>query len=587
VIEQVINAAGVLGDFNTAGVLAAVDVHAARVMGRVCGEDDPRVLLAAALAVRAPRFGHVCVDLATVHDTVTVDEDAEVDLEELPWPDPASWLEAVAASALLGPDRPLYLEGARLYLERYWTAERQVGSFLLARAAEPAIDLNEVVLARALDEQFGSAPDLQRAGAEMAVRRRLAVLAGGPGTGKTYTIRRILDVLNAQADAAGVARPRVALAAPTGKAAARLTESLGGDQEASTIHRLLRTHPGNRTRFRHDSRSPLPHDVVVVDETSMVSLTLMAKLLDAVAPQTRVILVGDPDQLVSVEAGAVLGDVVGPANEQRDATGPLAGTITVLERVRRFSETSGIAELARAVQRGRADDTLDILASDRPDVHWIELDARDEVAVAASLDPVRAAVRDAGRTIHAAATAGAGEEALAAVESLRVLCAHRRGAYGLASWLPRIERWLAADVAGFNPAEPWYLGRPVIVTQNDYQLGVYNGDVGVTVADDERRVVVFPRAGGGVRPLSPSRLEAVETVHAMTIHKSQGSQFRTAVVVLPDETSPILTRELLYTAVTRAEEAVTIVGTAAAVRAAVQRRVRRASGLAERLWPAT
>ena len=583
-IEQVITADGALRSFNDAGVLAPIDVHAARAMGRICGEDDAQVVLAAALAVRAPRFGHVCVDLRHVQSTVTVDDDVAIAVAELPWPaDVSAWIAALRDSALVGPDRPLRLDGERLYLERYWLAEQQVLAWLQAAAAD-TVDAHEETLAADLDRLFSPDPaDLQRRAAETAARRRLAVIAGGPGTGKTYTISRLIELLESQADALGRPRPKIALAAPTGKAAARVTESIGGGHEATTIHRLLRRHPGNATRFRHDASNPLPHDVVILDETSMVSLTLMAKLLAAVRDEARVVLVGDPDQLVSVEAGAVLGDIVGPV--RTDATaGPLRDSIVVLARERRYGETSGIAELAHAIKSGKPDAVLETLGSGRDDLDWVPLDVADDSATDARLRIVREAVVAGGRAMFDAACSGDGAAALAALNGLRVLCAHRRGPYGVATWIPHIERWLAASLEQFAAAEQWYLGRPVIVTQNDYQLGVSNGDVGVTIAKDDRRVVAFA-AGDSVRTLSPSRLDAVDTVHAMTIHKSQGSQFDHAIVVLPEATSPILTRELLYTAATRAQSRLTLVGTEAAVRAAVARQVHRTSGLRDRLWP--
>jgi exodeoxyribonuclease V alpha subunit len=583
-IEQVITADGALRSFNDAGVLAPIDVHAARTMARICGEDDPQVLLAAALAVRAPRFGHVCVDLRHVQSTVTVDDDVAVAVADLPWPsDVGEWVAALAASPLVGTDCPLRLDGERLYLERYWLAEQQVLAWLQGAAAN-TVDVDEAALAADLDRLFSTdTADLQRRAAETAVRRRLAVIAGGPGTGKTYTISRIIELLEAQAAALGHARPKIALAAPTGKAAARVTESIGGGHEATTIHRLLRRHPGNATRFRHDGSNPLPHDVVILDETSMVSLTLMAKLLDAVRPGARVVLVGDPDQLVSVEAGAVLGDIVGPG-PTGSITGVLRDSIVTLERERRYGEASGIAELAHAIKSGEPAAVLDTLRSGRDDLDWLEVDVADDSTTDVRLLRVREAIVAGGRAMFDAACSGDGAAALAALNGLRVLCAHRRGPYGVATWIPRIERWLAASLEQFAAAEQWYLGRPVIVTQNDYQLGVSNGDVGVTIAKDDRRVVAFA-TGDTVRTVSPSRLDAVDTVHAMTIHKSQGSQFDHAVVVLPEAASPILTRELLYTAATRAQSRLTLVGTEAAVSAAVARRVHRTSGLRERLWP--
>jgi exodeoxyribonuclease V alpha subunit len=406
----------------------------------------------------------------------------------------------------------------------------------------------------------------QRAAAESAVRRRFAVVAGGPGTGKTTTVARIVALLAVQTEEP----PLVALAAPTGKAAARLEEAVHAearqldvapeiaagllDLRASTLHRLLGWRPGSHSRFRHHRGNRLPHDVVIVDETSMVSLSLMARLVEAVRPEARLILVGDPGQLASIEAGAVLGDIVRPGEPG----------IVVLERVHRFGE--GIAQLADAVRHGDPDAVIAVLERAPEGVSWLGVD----VAVTADLAPVRRRAVNAARAIEA-------------LGSFRVLCGHRRGAYGVSSWVARIESWLAEAVEGFALRGRWYPGRPLLVTENDYGLGLYNGDTGVIVSTQEGVAAAFKRRGE-LLMLPPTRLAAIDTVFAMTIHKSQGSQYETAAVLLPDPSSRVLTRELLYTAVTRARRVLVLAGTEAAVRAAVERPIARASGLGARLW---
>ena len=581
--ETVALAPELLEDFNAAGVLNAADVHVAKTLGRVGGEGDTTVLLAAALCVRGLRLGHTCIDLRSVADVVTPADGATVPLDQLEWPAADEWRAALAASALVGSDLPLRLDGWRVYLDRYWRAEQVLVEVLRSRANATVDGVDEAVLEAGLSTMDDPQ---QRRAAETAVRRRLAVIAGGPGTGKTTTLRKIVDLLVAQAEALGLDRPRVALVAPTGKAAQRVTESLGDDEfRAVTIHKLLRRRPDNSTRFRHDRHNPLPHDVVVVDETSMVSLDLMAKLLDAIRPDARVVLVGDPDQLVSVEAGAVLGDIVGPAAREAQTEGPLAESIVVLQRARRYAEDSAIAALAHAIRTGADSEVIAVLRGGSEDVRWIDADVAVDAADDGVLAPVRGVVAAAGHILIDAAQDARAADALAALHQVRVLCAHRHGPYGVSTWVPRLERWLASEVPGFTPVDPWYVGRPVLVTQNDYQLGVFNGDVGVTLLHEDRRVVAFAQSNADPKLISPHRLEAVETVHAMTIHKSQGSQLAHPIVVLPDESSRILTRELFYTAATRAETALTVVGTEAAVRAAVQRRVQRVSGLGERLWP--
>ena len=608
--------------FNDAGVLAAADVHVALRLAAISGDDgDPTLALATALAVRGPRMGHVYVDLETIAEQATVDVEEPVDLAALPWPGPAAWARALAPGAIVAvgeqddAPRPLRLVGTRLYLDRYWREERQVAADLLALAEAAPPDVLADVLADGLRRLFaGDADDRQRLAAATAVLRRLTVVAGGPGTGKTTTVARILALLADQAASAGLPSPLVALAAPTGKAAARLEEAVHAEASAldvdaatraqlralhgSTLHRLLGWKPGSHSRFRHDRSNRLPHDVVVVDETSMVSLSLMARLVEAVRPQARLVLVGDPGQLTSIEAGAVLGDIVGPAGgglrmrePARRALEAAVGRevvasasraaigdgIVSLDRAHRFGE--GIATLARAIRSGDADAALATLRARPEELEWIAVDVADEPG---ALDAVRARAVRAGRATCAAATRGDVAGALEAIGSFRVLCAHRRGEHGAQTWRARVESWLAAAIDGFAGQGEWYVGRPLLVTENDYGLRLYNGDTGVVVAaPDGRPAAAFERHDA---LLSPTRLEAVETVYAMTIHKAQGSQFDTAAVLLPPASSAILTRELLYTAVTRARTRLILAGSEDAVRAAVGRPVARASGLRARLW---
>lgn len=585
-----------LAAFNRAGVLIAADVHVAMRLGGVLGEADELVLLAAALAVRGPRVGHVCIDLTGVRRTVAVDRDAGPDVQELPWPDTAAWVDRVARSAMVAvgedapTDRPFRLNGSRLYLDRYWRDERRVAAQFLARCGRgPSTDSG--VIESALARLFADPSDAARSAARCVASSRLAVITGGPGTGKTTAVTKIVALLCEQARAAGRPWPLIALGAPTGKAADRLQASIReqapdldtvgdirahvGGLETSTLHRLLGSHPRTRTRFVHDREHPLPHDVVVVDEASMISLSLMARLFDALRPDARLVLVGDPGQLASVEAGTVLGDVIGTAGLV--TAGPLADNVVVLERVHRFGDD--IARLAHAIRDGRSDDAVAALRSQSTAIGWIEPDqAPDGLAV------VRERAVAAGEQTVLAARRGDARTALASLSGFRVLCAHRRGTYGVSEWTVLLERWLAERISGFRAGAPWYVGRPVMVTANDYALGLFNGDTGVVVAgEDGRPEVAFARGGSVVR-VSPVRLVDTDTVQAMTIHKSQGSQFDTVVVVVPDQSSPLLTRELLYTGVTRARAQVIVVGSEGAIRAAVDRPIARASGLRERLW---
>ena len=625
-------ARGLLADFNRSGVLAPADVHVAIRLSRLGEETDERVVLAAALAVRGPRFGHVRTSVRTVRSTVVADVEDRSSVEALPWPDEDEWLAALSDSRLVAvgederSDRPLRLVDESLYLDRYWRDERFVADDLLQRCAGAPSLADEQVLKDGLTRLFpdGSADEQSWASA-IAVLRQLAVIAGGPGTGKTTTIARVMALLHEQADAAGVTPPLIALTAPTGKAAARMEEAVRQSAsrldasedvrerlqacEGLTIHRLLRKRPDSSSRFRHDRTNRLPHDVVIVDETSMVSLSLMARLLEAIRNDAKVILVGDPEQLASVEAGAVLGDIVGPAIEgittsaltadalerltgsrpahlaaDRHSGGIADGTMMLSSN---FRFAGPLAELASAVRKGDGNAAIDVLSKGHEELRWIDEGVDRIVTGAAPGDPL-AQLREltvaAGSALYRASTDGDGPGALDAVASFRLLCAHRSGPGGVEVWTNLMESWLAAEVEDFDPQPEWYPGRPVMITANDYSLRLFNGDTGATIIRPEGDLgVVFPR-GGSVISVSPARLSDTETVFATTVHKSQGSEFERAALVLPPPESPLLSRELLYTAVTRAKRSLLIVGTEDSLRAAVSRPIARASGLTRRLW---
>jgi exodeoxyribonuclease V alpha subunit len=580
------------------------------------------VAVCAALASRAVQQGHVCVDLLQLADSPPLDHDDEP-MRDLAWPAPESLIRALQQSRLADPENPLaplWLEGERrLYLRRYAGYEAALAAELLRRA-QLLEDIDGPALALGLRRLFptGSA-DAQRLAACVAVMRRLTVICGGPGTGKTTTVVKTLCLLQEQQQLRNARPLQIALLAPTGKAAQRLAETLalglsGLDVpqaikdslplRASTIHRALgiRSQPGSLPR--HHRENPLSADVVLVDEVSMVDLALLYRLVDAVRPEARLILQGDKDQLVSVEAGAILGDLY-PEREQpgysRDFAAQLTSLVSLplepshdepglhdclinLSRSYRYGESSGIGQLARAINAGDTPRALGVLkasaSASAVECRLIEPLGRD---IAEGRLPRALAERTvAGYTRFIRAREP--EEKLALLSEYRVLCSHRRGPHGVQALNRAIEGWLA-DAGLIRYGGDFYEHRPIIITQNDYTLDLMNGDVGIVLRTQENLLRVCFPGGEGLRFLLPSRLPPHETVFATTVHKSQGSEFDAVSIVLPNVPSKLLVRELLYTAVTRAKKRVDIFGRAELVASAIARPIERASGLRQRLWP--
>ena len=612
----------------SAGILSPLDEHFARAMARIGGDPREEVVLAAAMASHQVGHGHVCLDLAQLTAMRALYNEAGEPVAEHPWPPLEQWRDALRSSPLVSDGcavTPFVLDDAgRLYLRRYWEHEVRLATALRERAAQAEAALDGSWLRPTLDRLFpvaavrqAAGPDWQRLAALLTLQRRLCVISGGPGTGKTFTVVKILALLIEHAIHEGARLPRVTLVAPTGKAAARLSESIRRakstvacsaavldaiPEDTATIHRCLGSIGGSSTEFRYHARNPLVTDVVLVDEASMVDVALMSRLVAAVPPRARLVLLGDQDQLASVEAGAVLGDICnagGPrsysqalvervaqlAGERlpRSAATPRAtgiwDCIVQLIHSYRYDAQSGIGALARAINSGDAGTAMAILESDDyADVTRVQAQGRDGLS-----EPLRAAALSGfGPSLRAEEPLGR----LRALEKFRVLCAHRRGRTGVERINGQIEAALA-DAGLIRPDGSMYVGRPVLVTRNDYQLDLFNGDVGIIVEDPERaggKLAWFLSPRGTVRTLSPSRLPPHETVFAMSVHKSQGSEFDAVAVVLPDRMSPVLCREVLYTAVTRARCSVTVHATRDVIAQAVAHRLERASGLRDRLW---
>ena len=599
---------------------------------------DIAVEWAAKLACHALGEGHVCLDLRTWAGS-------EVG-PGLRLPSVLAWKQALFTSAVVGQPgdfKPMIVEGDRLYLARYWQYENNLAENLLAKAVAICAECDLERLKADLDRLFahnaGQCPDWQKTAAAIAVLRRLCVISGGPGTGKTSTVVRILAALQSQANG-GL---RIALAAPTGKAAARMQDSIRAQkykldlpeaivgsipETASTLHRLLGSKPDSQY-FRHNRDNPLPVDVVVIDESSMIDLALLCKLLEALPAKARLIMLGDKDQLAAVEAGAVFGDLcagqgftgpflsllqktVGAKSEtSEDASLPpllnaveltppprggkgeakgalgagraksevsaLGDCIVLLKHSHRFGTHSGIGELARRVNE--AEDSLPVrqilLEGGFTDIAW-----RSQFDEADLLEKMEIGYRHYFDLVGSGA---GGVEVLSAFNRFRVLAAHHEGPASASSANRLYESFIRQRLRVPN-YERWYPGRPIIVTRNDYGLKVFNGDVGVCLWAESELRVCFEDGEGGLRSIAPARLPEHEPVYAMTVHKSQGSEFDEALLLLPETASPVLNRALVYTGITRAKSRAEIWGGQDILAAAVRNAPERSSGLRERLW---
>jgi exodeoxyribonuclease V alpha subunit len=606
-------------------LLSAIDLHFARFISEFATEGDADLFLAAGLVSHSVGQGDICLDLATVAGNSLTD--SRHNRPAVVCPPLKDWLTALKASPAVGKPGdicPLILDTRhRLYLYRYWEYEQTIVHSIKSRIAEPIAELNLQHLKKILDRLFpkirSPEVDWQKIAAAVACLKHFCVITGGPGTGKTFTVTRVLAVL---LELLSTQRLRIYMAAPTGKAATRLQESLqkARDQivcdesvkrslptEVFTIHRMLKPIKAS-PYFRHHSENPLMADVVVVDEASMVDLALMAKLLDAVPQKARLIFVGDKDQLASVEAGSVLGDICdrdvmhGFSNRFkdtiRDVTGQdidvsvqtaegdsnLPDALVVLQKSYRFSSESGIGALSRAVNHGDADAALNILAdTSQKSIAWQPLKA-----VANLRESLSAQIIHAYQPYLSARDPA---EALARLEHFKILCAVNIGPLGvqavnrLAQQILSRHNLIRPDPISDNP---WYAGRPVLITRNHYPLGLFNGDIGITLAANSSKqgdlVVYFRARGGRVRRFLPQHLPEHETVYAMTVHKSQGSEFDEVLLILPSKDIPVLTRELVYTALTRARRKLTIWSAPDILRGALTRKIQRVSGLRDGLW---
>ena len=519
------------------------------------------VWLSFALALNASEGGHTCIDLNEI------DRWYPDDLESgaLTWPPSSEWLQAVSEHVDLvatpstvtnHPRRPFVLDGSRLYVLRSFEEERSIADWINSAAGS-----------------------------------RLKVLLGGPGSGKTTAVAKQLVARFADANDRDLL---VAMAAPTGKAADRMRQAIEArllsakaspeviarvqESPSITIHRLLGYSPVRRTgRFQYNHENPLPYDLVIIDEASMLSLSLMHRLIDALHPTAELFLVGDPEQLASVDAGTVLADISLAA--KKEGTDLYRCTERLTSQYR-YAVGSPIEQVVKAVQSGDADQVIDLLRSHRNSegvVSWIDPSSKAQEDLDAFENVGLEVKRHALKVVELAGSSQY-EKALETLGQLQLLCASRVGQLGIAGWNRTVNKWI-----GTATRKQWFVGRPVLITKNDHGNNLYNGDVGVVCSDKNGEVRVVFDGLVAPREFPTVRLPEVETVHALTIHKSQGSEYQHAIVVLPTGRSRLLTRELLYTGVSRAREQLTIVASESALRTAVNTVVIRASGLADRL----
>lgn len=603
--------------------LTSMDLHFAVLMQNLaCG--DVSLFLAAALASSQTRFGHVCLDLNSVAGAPLGEGTGKT------FPEREEWIQALRNSPVVGRPgeyKPLVLDdSSRLFLYRYWDYQDRLGRFILDRVGRRTTltpDRTDELRNR-LDRLFpvedGEKIHDQKRAACVSLLHDFSVISGGPGTGKTTTVARLLVLLIETHHMSGTPSPlRIRLAAPTGKAAARLKESMAEafgrmdlsdavkkelPEEVTTIHRLLGS-VRHSPYFRYNESRKLPADIVIVDEASMVDLALMSKLGAALKETARLILLGDQDQLASVEAGAVLGDICNtgyrvscereldelisdltgiPAPSPRNTGGhpsPMANGISVLRWSFRFDDSSGIGALSRAVNQGDPAAVADVLESGTAD-DVVFCGVPDPESLSEDIEElvVRGYEAYLGRDFSG--------ETFALFDRFRILCAVRKGPCGVETLNRAVEQILARH-GWIDPSKEWYVGRPVMITRNDYSLGLFNGDVGVVIRDtlSGSLVVAFPDGRTGVRTVRPDKLPGHETVFAMTVHKSQGSEFDSVLLILPREEKPVLTRELVYTGITRARKSLALMAGQAELAYAVKRRTQRQSGLRDLLWKNT
>ena len=607
--------------------LSDIDVHFAKFVTSFDKSDNPDIFLAAAFVSRATGDGDGYLDLNSIaRKPILLDINGE---DRFKIPKLSEWLKTLSQSQVVGrPGEfcPMILdEKNRLYLYRYWDYENRLSSTIKSRIKEDIQGIDRSILKDSLIRLFPNNGidefNWHKVAGVIAAFKKFCVITGGPGTGKTFTTAKILALL---LELSRKDKLSILIAAPTGKAAARIGESIKAAKktlncsddiidaipsETYTIHRMLKTIPGS-PYFYHNAENPLTADIVVVDEVSMVDLALMSKLLSAVKNDARIILIGDRDQLASVEAGFVMSDICDrdnvqlfseyfykqfekltrckmevPSKKLKDNPG-LYDCMVVLKKSYRFTDTSGIGECSRAVNNGKFDETFSTFKSNPDQIDWKKISGPNDLSMALSKEVINGYsdylnCHDPHRVLEL-------------FNRFRILCAVKFGALGVIEINRLTEEILNRN--GFIELDnlstyPWYRGRPVLITRNDYNLELFNGDIGITMPEPDSKskdlYVYFSGVAGKPRRFFPHRLPEHETAYAMTVHKSQGSEFEMVLLILPNQDYPVLTRELLYTGITRAKNHISIWGREEIIKSTILRKINRNSGLKDALWEET
>jgi len=603
-------------------VLSSLDVHLARFLSGLSNASDEDILLSIALVSSTNTRGDVCLDLCAVAGRLILEKRGTKE-DEIKCPELGVWRQKLESSPIVGIPgmfRPLILDQKnRLYFYRYWEYEHTLCRTIQERIdgdKDPAIPAGFFEKLNRLFPQTAEKPSRsQKLAVVIPALKRFSVISGGPGTGKTTLVAKIIALL---IDLHSEKKLNIFLSAPTGKAAAGLRDSIRRaketlscndiiksliPEETYTIHRLLGPIPRS-PYFRYNATNKLPADVLVVDEASMVDLALMAKLMQAIPNHTRVILIGDKDQLASVESGSVLGDICNHGRKPgysetffagimamggeslfdhmpiRQKPAGIGDHIVILEKSYRFSSNQGIGGVSRAVNNGQCDAVMEILRDPtNSQVVWKETESGGDLVEQLSqqvLPGYKAYLR-----------ANSPEEALSLFGRLQVICAIRKGPYGVEA-LNRIVEQILHHEGLIRPQSQWYAGRPILINRNHYDLGLFNGDLGILMTDpetDEKELFAFfASRTGEFRRIPPHRLPEHETAYAVTVHKSQGAEFDMIHLVLPDRDSPVLTRELLYTGITRAKKQAWLWAGEPVLRTTIARKIERSSGLRDALW---